>query len=112
MAVTLKLLGNGTVGSGAGTDLYIASTSPKKTAALKAVSFVNTNTTTSATIDLYVYRSGDANRRLIPASTVIPPGGQIIHEDEITLGSGDKIVGIVASGNTVDFVVCGLERDV
>jgi hypothetical protein len=128
MALTLKILGIGQLST---TEAVIATASKTKGALVQNISLANTNTSTPITVNgIWVKVADSANpgtflKKLIsPQNFTIAPNAQIVFENDITLGQTenssvftgnlipDSLVAKLTSGSGVDFVVCGMERDV
>jgi len=106
MAITIKLLAEGRLGTTAG-NLYIVPTGA--TAIIKTITIVNTGSA-SAKINLYVVKAGKTARHIIPKDMELNSQYSLIFDDELTLGAGDKIIGSSTSSNTVDYTVMGVEK--
>jgi hypothetical protein len=104
MAFVIKLLANGQLPSTIG-DIY---TTPGATQTIiKSIILVNTAATTE-TVNLYVLKAAGAARRIIPKDAQLGAGFQMVVDDDITLGAGDKIQGDTTTATTVDFTVSGV----
>jgi hypothetical protein len=106
MAITFKLLGADRVAL-AGTDLYTVPAA--KCAVISTISVVNTHTA-AVTLVVKVVIGGIA-RRISPYSVVMKAGEQVVEQDLITLGAGDKVQLTASVGLVLEAVVCGVERD-
>lgn len=90
-------------------DLYTSPTTPTPlTTIVKSIRIVNTNTT-PVIVNLYFKESGRTERRIAPRDMTIPAGGLAIDDQEITMGSGDKIRGDASAAN-VEYVISGIQR--
>ena len=86
-----------------------------KAAIVKSIRVTNIKSQT-INITLYLNRpdaDGRYRRRLLaPKNMTIPPNGACIDDSEITLEPGDSIEGECAQGNSVHYIISGMERDV
>ena len=110
MAVSIKSIKDGAVSAGSLGDL-VDSVAAGKTLVVKNMRFVNTGSA-SATLNVYFKHDTDTSRRIVPKDTVLPAGYSLVDDQEITLEEDDKIEGQVESGETVDYVISGIEREV
>jgi hypothetical protein len=123
MALTLKVLGAGAITDN--NEKTLVPGTLNKGTLIQTVSLTNTGGTT-ATISGVFVKPANATRRLIsPQNFTIAPNAQFILTSEITLGSTlmpngftgttvlDTLVAQVSSVSpAIDYVVCGMERDV
>ena len=109
MALQIKALGNGQLGTTAFGDLYTAPAS--KSTIVKNIRLVNTDTA-PRTLNLYYKRSGGTARLITPANMGLAAGFLGIEEAELTMEAGDKIQGDASVANKLDYVISGVERDV
>jgi hypothetical protein len=106
MAITIKQLANGQLPSSIG-DLY---ESPASTQTIiKAITIVNTNTTTE-TVNLYVLKASGTPRRISPKDLALAAGYMTVIDDEITLEAGDKIQADTTTASKVDYVISGVQN--
>ena len=111
MALTVKTLNDGQLGSTAQGTLYTVPTG--KATIVKNQRFVNRDTATR-TMNLYYLRFGGANtsaRLLLPSNLSLAAGGLVIEQDELTMAAGDLIQGDASVASKIDFVISGIERD-
>jgi len=108
MALTVKSLANGQLGTASQGTLY---TVPSGRAAIvKNIRVANTDTS-ARTFNLWFKLSG-GTARLISASAMSLGAGQLaIDDQEITLGAADQILGDASVANKLDYVISGIERD-
>ena len=113
MAIVIKNLGEGQIGPNADTVYDLPAAVPTgKAWIVKSVRLLNTDTV-ARTVNLYFFKSsGSAARQISPKDMVLGAGQLAIDDQEITLGAGDKIQGKASSGNKIDYVISGVERDV
>jgi hypothetical protein len=127
MALTLKILGIGQLST---TESMIAGASKTKGALVQNISLTNTSASTVTVNGIWVKIADSANpgsfiKRLVsPLNFTIAPNAQFILENDITLGQTenssvftgnlipDSLTAKLTSGSGVDYVVCGMERDV
>ena len=110
MALALKVLGMGQLTATSEADIVSQAVPSGKAQIVKAMRFVNTST--SNTVGVSVYISHNASERLVsPKSVTVPPSGAYIDDTEITLEAGDKLRAALSATGTVDYVVSGVERD-
>jgi hypothetical protein len=109
MALTIKTIGFGQVNQTGGQDLSSAVQSGKAQI-VKAMRFVNTNTSSSVILNVLLTHGG-TDRQISPKNMSLAPGAAYIDDTEVTLETNDKIRGSVSSGGTVDYVISGIERD-
>jgi len=110
MAITIKHLKDGTVPVTTAAAIVDA-VATGKTVIVKNMRFVNTGSGV-ATLNVYFKASsGGTGRRILPKDLSIAPGALIVEEAELTLEAGNLVEAVVPSGNTVDYVISGIERD-
>lgn len=118
MAVDIQVLAMDKIDGTTEVQVYSPSTSaPAKSAVVKAMRFVNV-TSVDATLNVYLLQEGDTyatdKRHLFPKDVELSPGGEIVDDNEVTLGSGDKIYAQASNpgvgGTWFEFVVSGVER--
>ncbi len=103
---TIKQLGNGQLSDSTG-DIY---TAPALTQTIiKNIVLVNTDTS-ARTVNLYVSKSGGSVTRITPKDVSVGVGYQLIFNDDITLGPGDKVQGDASVASVVDYTVSGIEE--
>jgi len=105
---------NITTGSTTPTLLCKASdTAPLKAVIVKNISVVNKGSVARGFNLLMAPSSGGAVYQLTPIDLLLAPNSQAIYDEEITLGSGDKVqVRLSTAGGDFDVVAFGMERDV
>lgn len=108
MALLIKALANGQLGTTSQGDLY--TTAAAKTTIVKSMRFVNTDTV-ARTMNLYFKRSGGTARLIFPANMSLGVGHLAVDSDEITMEPGDKIQGDASVATKIDYVISGVERD-
>jgi hypothetical protein len=120
MALAIKVLGNGTIGGTTSNQLLNASgytnnaVPGEKAVIIKNIRFVNTHATTTRTVTVKYVAGGTAARTVSPVGLTLAPKNLVILDEELILVAGDKLqadFGETTSGNVVDFVVAGIERD-
>ena len=111
MALTIRSLADGQIGPNANTvyDLYLVQDG--KAAVVTTMRFVNTDTA-ARSINVYFKRSGQTARSVLPVNLQLGAGNLVAEEGELSMGAGDKIQAKADSGNKIDFVISGIERDV
>lgn len=109
MAVQILSLASGQL-PGASNPIYTSPPGPPAlTTIVKDIRLVNTSSS-SATVNLYLFRVLDQNnRRIIPMNLSIPPGTIAIQDQEITMAPGDQIK-YDTTGTAIDFVISGIQR--
>ena len=109
MALTVKCLKNGTLGTSSA-DLYTVPTG--KAAIVKNVRLVNTTGSTVALTELKLTLSvGSTVSKLLPPSMSIGPNTLFTDDQEITMAQGDKISGYAGTASALDITISGIERD-
>jgi|WetSurMetagenome_2_1015567.scaffolds.fasta_scaffold449856_2 hypothetical protein len=108
MALTVKSLGRGAVPTTQGDIVGPVGTG--KAVIVKSMRFVNTSNSAAATLNVYFKRSGNTYR-LLPTGLTMAAASLVVDDSEVTLEAGDSVQAVVASGNTVDYVISGIERD-
>jgi len=126
MALTLKILG---IGQLTNTEKTIVFGSNNKGTLIQSISLINTSGV-SVTVSIWVKvawspSANQAEKRLIsPQNLSIAPSAQVVLENDITLGSTtppipvggwpvlDVLTALASSSAAIDYVVCGMERDV
>lgn len=109
MALQVKALANGQLGTTAFGDLY--TTPASKTTIVKNIRVVNTDTS-ARTINLYYKRSGGTAKLVMPVNMSLGAGFLAVEEAELTMEAGDKIQGDASVASKLDYVISGVERDV
>ena len=111
MAIEVKSLADGQIGPNADTvyDLYAVPTG--KAAIAKSMRFFNTDTS-NRTMNVYFFKASGTARQISPKDLSLAPGSLLIDDGEVTMGTGDKIQAKASSGNKIDFVISGIQRDV
>jgi hypothetical protein len=119
MALSIKPLGNGTIGTDTSTQQlltasgYTSGAVPTgKAVIVKNVRFVNLGTA-KRTLTVTYLASGGSAKAVSPSAVALPPGAMLTLDDELMLGAGDKLQAAMGESgtSTVDFVVGGVERD-
>ena len=91
-----------------------------KTYLVQRVAVINRSSSNSATLNLTVTSAGGASASVSPYNMSVPPNGQVILDDEITLAPVDGssgsaydklILNIAGTTPNIDCVVIGLDRD-
>jgi hypothetical protein len=114
MAITVKSLAKGTLGTSEG-NVY--TTPVNKTTIVSSIRLVNTGTGT-AVVNLLIRRGNSGTTyRIAPKDLSLPPNAAYMDDAEVTLEGGatagttdDQIRGISTTSG-VDFVLSGIERD-
>jgi hypothetical protein len=125
MALTLKVLG---IGQLSNTEKTIVPGSPSKGSLVQNISLVNTSAS-SVTVNVWVKvawsaSTGQAEKRLVSTQNLsIAANSQVVLANDITLGSTtpgypgsvapvlDVLTAQASAANVIDYVVCGMERD-
>ncbi len=122
MALTIKVLGNSSIGTSITAQELLTAYSGNspayavptgKAAIVKNVRFVNRDTV-KRTLTVNYLPGGINARAVSPSAVAIPAGGLFLMDEELMLGGGDKlqvVLGETSGTNLVDFVVGGAERD-
>lgn len=111
MALAIKVLGFGQLTATGLTDLLVTTpVATGKAIIVKTMRFVNTNTTTSRTLNVVLTRSS-VDRQVSPKTVSLAPGAMYMDDNELTIEAGDKLRGQLDATGTVDFVLSGIERD-
>jgi hypothetical protein len=108
MALTIKNLANGQLGTGSQGSLYTVGTG--KAAIVKNIRVANTDTS-ARTFNLWFKLSGGTARMISPSAMSLGAGQLAIDDQEITLGVGDQILGDGSVASKLDYVISGIERD-
>ena len=109
MAIQIKALADGQLGTSADAALYTVATGKK--AIVKGIRIVNTDTS-ARTVNLYFrHGSGGTSRRIIPKDMALPAGASFVDDSEITLDAEDSIRGDASVASKLDYVLSGVERD-
>src|SRR5580765_8478905 len=87
MAIQVKALANGQLGTTSQGDLYTVPAS--KTTIVKNLRLVNTDTA-ARTVNLYFKRSGGTSRLISPSAMSLGAGSLAIDDQELTMEAGDK----------------------
>lgn len=112
MAIVIKNLGEGQIGPNADTVYDLPGAVPSgKAWIVKSIRLANTDTV-ARTVNLYFLKLSSSARQISPKDLAMAPGQVAIDNEEITMGAGDKIQGKASSGNKIDYVISGVERDV
>lgn len=106
MTLAPQVLGDGQLPSTLG-DLYTVGTG--KSAIIKSIVMVNTNTITE-TVNLYVLKSGSTARLITPKNFQFGAEYKATIDDIITLATGDKIQGVTTTASKVDYEIFGVEQ--
>jgi hypothetical protein len=114
MAIVLKQIKIGTLGGGA-TVTTDSVTPAGKVQVIKSIRLVNTSTTTAATLNISA-GVPDSEKLVGPKDLSLAPRQAYLDETEIVLNgaanNGDRLkVVSTAGGGSVDYLVCGFERD-
>ena len=109
MALTVKNLGEGQLGTGTAGTLYTVGAG--KAAIVKSIRVVNRDTS-PRTFNLYFKLNGGSGSRLVsPSAISLTPGAAYVDDTEITLAVSDQIQGDGSVASKLDYVVSGIERD-
>lgn len=109
MAVyTLSVLASGALAVPGPAILY---TVPAITQAIiSKIVLVNSGNAATRTINLYVFKVGDANRRIIPRDMDLEIDYSFVFGGALTLGAGDTIRGSQGVGADVDYTIYGVQE--
>jgi len=110
MALAIRVFGMGQLTNTTEHDLHTVAVPTGKAQIVKAMRLVNTSTTTSIAINIFLSHGG-GERLVSPKNLGLDPGAAYIDDTELTLEAGDKLVGSLSATGTVDYVVTGIERD-
>lgn len=109
MAIAIKSLAKGPVPI---TQTAVYTAAPGKAALVSSMRFVNTNTTTAASVNAFFRRgSGGTPYRILDRDKSVPASQLYLDVGGLSLEPDDRIELVAASGNTVDYVISGVERD-
>ena len=106
MTIAIKSLADGVLTTTKAT-LYTAAADTQ--AIVKKITLVNTSSG-PVTVNLYFKATGGTSRRITPKDLEIGGNGLAVMDDELTLEAADIIEGDATAGNTVDFVLSGVEN--
>jgi hypothetical protein len=109
MAIQVKALANGQLGTTSQGDLYTVPAA--KTTIVKNIRLANTDTA-ARTLNLWFKRSGGTSRLISPSAMTLAAGSLAIDDQELTMEAGDKVQGDASVANKIDYVISGVERDV
>src|SRR2546428_22332 len=107
MAVTIKALANGQLGTTSQGILYTVPAA--KATIVKNIRLVNTDTA-ARTLNLYYKRSGGTARYIAPQNMSLGAGLRTIEDQELTLEAGDQVLGDASVVNKIDYVISDVER--
>lgn len=109
MAFIIKSLAANTAGAGT-TVLYSVTTSASM---VTSVRLVNGNANNTASVNLYVRKSGSANaQRIAKQNYSIAVGAMLLVDDTLTLGPGDQVeVNVSGTSPSVGYLVNGFEQE-
>lgn len=108
MAVyTVSVLGSGqlTIATGA---LYTV-TAPVTQAIISKIVLVNSGTTATRNVNLYVSVGGGADRRIIPLDMPLEEDYSFVFGGALTLSVTDAIRGDAAAATEIDYTIYGVE---
>jgi len=112
VAIQILQLGIGTIPVNTPKDPLGTAVATGKARIVKNMRFVNTSTTTSVALNIYVV-AGSETRLVSPSNLTLAPGALYIDDQEITLEATHKLKATPgATGGPIDFVLSGIERDV
>src|SRR2546423_15193231 len=100
MALTVKCLKNGALGTTSPGTLYTISSG--KAQILKSIRLVNTTGSGITITDFKVTVSGGSTTRVLPPNMSIPPNSVFVDDSEITLGPSDSVAAY-ASASGIDY---------
>jgi hypothetical protein len=118
MAISVKTLESGKVGSTSFVDLYTVAAN--KAAIVKNIRLVNFHATDAKTLTLFYLKAGTtagtgttvaSERRISPVALSVAAGNLYVDNEELTMGAGDKIRILVQTVDIFDYVISGVERD-
>jgi hypothetical protein len=111
MAVQILSLASGQLGTGSQGNLYQSPVSPTPfTSVVKGIRLVNTGSST-LTVNLWFKVALTSTvTRIAPKAMSLAPGACAVDDQEITMASGDQILGDCSAGTTVDFTIFGIQR--
>jgi hypothetical protein len=79
-----------------------------KTAIIRSIVLVNSNTTTARTVNLYV-NFGAGSRRVIPPNSIMAASSKYEDVSALTLEAGDIIEGDADVAANVDYIISGVQ---
>jgi hypothetical protein len=115
MALNLKNLASGQLGTTEAKLYGYTSSPPSKSALIKNIILTNTSASATVTASIRLKPANGANLyQISPIDVSIPPKGQVVLDSEITidLSALDQIWGKAGAVTSVDFIINGLERDI
>jgi hypothetical protein len=115
MALSLKNLASGQLGTTEAKLYGYTSTPPTRSALVKNIILTNTNTTTAYTASIRLKpANGTPLYQISPVDISIPAKGQVVLDTEVTmdLSALDQIWGKASNASTIDYIINGLERDI
>ncbi len=110
MALTIKSLGRGTVPQPTQGPIC-GPVAAGKAVIVRNMRFVNTNDTNTATLNVF-FKRGSNTYRLLEKNLIINAKKLHIDVNEVALEANDSIEAVVLTGETVDYVISGIERDI
>jgi hypothetical protein len=108
MAIQIVALKDGQLGTSADAELYAVP--EDKTAIVKSIRIVNTDTS-ARTLNIYYRKSGSTSRRILPKDLSLPAGACFEDDLEITMEGEDSIRGDGSVASKLDYVISGVERE-
>lgn len=111
MALAIKSLARGQVPT---TQGPVYTTPAGKAVVISGIRYTNTHGSNSATINAFFRRgSGGTLYRILDKDKSLASGatGYFADEGGLCLEADDRIEMVAVSGNTVDYVISGIERD-
>jgi len=109
MALTVKNLAEGQLGTGTAGTLYTVGGG--KAAIVKSMRVVNRDTVVRTFSLYFKLNGGSASRLVSPSALSLAPGAAYIDDTEISLGTSDQIQGDGSVASKLDYVISGIERD-
>jgi len=116
MATLIKSLGYGALTEPHATPatLYSLAGGTTKSAIVKNIRFVNMSDTTPAEIKLSISALSQT-KQITPnngtAHISVLPKGMFVFDQEITLASGEAILGSTSASGQFDYIISGMERE-
>lgn len=109
MAFIIKSLAANTAGAGT-TVLYSVTTSASM---VTSVRLVNANASYTASVNLYVRKSGSATaQRIAKQNSILGIGTMLLVDDALTLGPGDQVeLNTAGTSPSVGYLVNGFEQE-
>src|SRR5262245_34379161 len=109
MALALKVIAQLALTATSEADLTDDVTSGKALL-VKSMRFTNTNSSGSVTVNVLFKRGTGTSRQLLPKNLSLTAGATFVDDSEVVLEEDDALRYAV-SGNGVDCLVFGIERD-